>query len=79
MDIQRDLLQSEAGDGPIRRWLDKRARKKAHKGIKGNFNRTTKQRDQHQIKKMNNRAKGYRRCFKFLADGTCANDESTTT
>ena len=36
--------------------------------------------DKHQIKKMNNKAKGYRRCFGFLAeDGTCTKPESTTT
>ena len=79
MDIQRDLLQTAAGDGIIKRWLDKRRANKAHKGVKGSFNKTTRQRDTHQIKKMNTKAKGYRKCFKFLADGTCADNESTTT
>jgi hypothetical protein len=80
MDIQKDLLQTAAGDGIIKTWLDKRKAKKAHKGVKGSFNRTTRQRDKHQIKKMNNKAKGYRRCFGFLAeDGTCTKPQSTTT
>lgn len=50
--------------------------RKKKKKVKGSFNRTTKQRDKHQINFMNKRAKGYRKCFGFRADnGTCINPE----
>ena len=53
--------------------------RKKKKKVKGNFNRTTRQKDKHQIIFMNRRAKGYRKCFGFLADnGTCTNPQQQT-
>ncbi len=79
MDIQKDLLQTEVGQGSLNtkfNWPWPRKNKK----VKGSFNKTKKQKDKHQIKKMNTKAKGYRKCFGLLAeDGTCTNPESSTT
>jgi hypothetical protein len=75
MDIEKDLLQTEVGQGALKSLVGPGDPKK--KKPKGNFNRTTKQKDKHQKRKTNPSIwKGFKKCFNLRADGTCADSET---
>ena len=77
MDIEKDLLQTEVGQGALKVLVGRGDRPPKKKKAKGNFNRTTKQKDKHQKTKTNPSIwQGFKKCFNLRADGTCADSET---
>ena len=77
MDIEKDLLQTEVGQGALKGLVGPGDPKK--KKPKGSFNKTTRQRDKYQKTKTNPSIwKSFKKCFNLRADGTCANSESVS-
>jgi hypothetical protein len=79
MDIQKDLLQTEVGQGSLNTKFNWPWPKKNK--TKGSFNVNKKNKDKQQKTKTNRSIwKSFKKCSGLLAeDGTCTKPESTTT